>query len=76
MRLAVIVGMLIILASVGFAAFYVAWFFGFLPIDPELAVKVPVLIIVLALCFIASWVGYVMMTAPPRPERRSLAENR
>jgi len=76
MRLAVIVGILIILASAGFAAFYVAWFFGFLPIDPELAVKVPVLIIVLALCFIASWVGYVMMTAPPRPERRSLTENR
>lgn len=78
MRLAVIVGILIILASTVFAAFYTIWFFGLLPLDPELAVKIPVLVVVLGLCFIAAWVGYVMATAPPRPkpERRSLAENR
>jgi len=77
MRLAVTIGIAIILASAGFAVFYIAWFFGFLPIDPELAVKIPVLIIVLALCFIAAWIGYVMATAPPRPkpERRPLGES-
>jgi len=27
------------------------------------------LVIVLALCFIAGWVGYVMLTAPRRPKQ-------
>ncbi|MCS7132575.1 MAG: dolichol phosphate-mannose biosynthesis regulatory protein [Nitrososphaeria archaeon] len=78
MRLAVIVGILIILSSTVFAAFYTLWFFDLLPLDPELAVKIPVLAIVLALCFIAAWVGYVMATAPPRPKlgRLSPRENR
>lgn len=67
MRLTAIIGTLIILASTGFAVFYLIWFLGFLPLDPELAVKIPILIIVLALCFIAAWVGYVMATAPPKP---------
>jgi len=29
-------------------------------------VKIPVLVIVLGLCFIAGWLGYVMATAPSR----------
>lgn len=69
MRLASAFGIIIILASTFFAAFYTAWFFGLLPLDPELAIKIPVLLIVLALCFIAAWVGYVMATAPQRPKR-------
>ncbi len=71
MRLAVIVGTLISVASIGFAIFYVLWFFGFLPINPELAVRLPVLVLVLAVCFIAAWLGYVMATAPPRPKEES-----
>lgn len=61
-------GALISAASIGFAIFYILWFFGYLSLNPELAVKIPVLILVLALCFIASWIGYVMLTAPPRPK--------
>jgi len=71
MRLAVIVGTLISVVSIGFSVFYILWFFGFLPIDPELAVKLPVLVLVLAVCFIAAWLGYVMATAPPRPKEES-----
>lgn len=67
-RLARVVGLLITAGSAGFAAFYVLWFFGFLPLDPDLAIRIPVLLVVLALCFIAAWLGYVMATAPTRPE--------
>ena len=67
-RLARIVGLLITIGSICFAAFYVLWFFGYLPINPDLAIRIPVLLVVLALCFIAAWVGYVMATAPTRPE--------
>jgi len=67
MRLAILVGALILAASLAFATFYILWFFGYLPIDPELAVRLPVLVMVLAFCFIAAWMGYVMATAPPRP---------
>ncbi len=78
MRISVVVGTLISAISIGFAAFYVMWFFGFLPIDPDLAVKIPVFLIVLALCFIAAWLGYVMATAPsrPKPEPQPEAGNR
>ena len=69
MSLVKVAGALISLASICFAIFYVLWFFGYLPINPELAVKLPVLVIVLALCFIAGWVGYVMLTAPRRPKQ-------
>jgi len=62
------VGVLISAVSIGFAVFYVLWFFGYLPISPELAVKLPVLVMVLTVCFIAAWMGYVMATAPPRPK--------
>jgi len=69
MSLVRVAGALISLASICFAIFYILWFFGYLPINPELAVKLPVLVIVLALCFIAGWVGYVMLTAPQRPKQ-------
>ena len=49
---------------------------GLLPLNPDLAVKIPILLIVLALCFIAAWLGYVMATAPTRPERQAREENR
>ncbi|MEM2697196.1 MAG: hypothetical protein QXR78_04360 [Nitrososphaerota archaeon] len=64
MRFSKILGVIIVTFSVSFSIFYIFWFFGLLPIDPELAVKIPVLIIVLGVCFIASWVGYIMITAP------------
>jgi len=74
MRLTKLVGLLIILGSLGFAIFYTLWFFGLLPLNPDLAVRIPILLIVLALCFIAGWFGYVMATAPPRPKQgRELA---
>jgi len=69
MSLVRVAGALISLASIFFTIFYILWFFGYLPINPELAVKLPVLAIVLALCFIAGWVGYVMLTAPRRPKQ-------
>ncbi len=71
-RLAKITGIGIIAGSTAFAIFYALWFFGLLPLNPELAVRLPVFFIVLALCFIAAWLGYVMATAPPRPEARSI----
>lgn len=64
MRISRILGGLIIVLSIAFGAFYVLWFFGFMPIDPELAVKIPVLLIVLGACFVAGFIGYVMITAP------------
>jgi len=73
MRISTVVGTLISAASIGFAVFYVLWFFGFLPINPDLAVKIPVLLIVLAVCFIAAWLGYVMATAPPKPRQEPLS---
>ena len=75
-RLAKIAGIGVIAASTAFAVFYSLWFFGLLPLSPELAVKIPILMIVLALCFIAAWLGYVMATAPTRPERQSREESR
>ncbi|OYT68006.1 MAG: hypothetical protein B6U65_00955 [Candidatus Wolframiiraptor sp. EX4484-121] len=69
MSLVRVAGALISLASIFFTIFYILWFFGYLPINPELAVKLPVLAIVLALCFIAGWVGYVMLTAPRKPKQ-------
>lgn len=66
-----ILGTLITALSLLFAVFYILWFFGYLPINPELAVKLPILIIVLAACFIAAWLGYVMATAPIRQEHQS-----
>jgi len=67
MSLVKVAGALISLASICFAIFYILWFFGYLPINPELAVKLPVLVIVLALCFIAAWVGYVMAWGWKKP---------
>ncbi|MCS7126190.1 MAG: dolichol phosphate-mannose biosynthesis regulatory protein [Aigarchaeota archaeon] len=64
MRVAKIVGGVILILSIAFGVFYLLWFFGFLPIDPELAVKIPVLVIVMGACFVAAWIGYVMITAP------------
>jgi len=65
-----ILGVFLTSVSVGFAVFYIFWFFGLLPINPELAVKIPVLAIVLAICFASAWLGYIMATAPSRQERR------
>ncbi len=67
-RLARVVGLAVIAIVAAFAIFYILWFFGFTPLDPQLAVRIPVLIIVLGLCFIAGWLGYVMATAPTRLE--------
>jgi len=74
-RLAKIAGIGVIAASTAFAVFYSLWFFGLLPLNPELAVRIPVLLIVLGLCFIAAWLGYVMATAPPKLEGRARGEN-
>ncbi|MCF3653361.1 MAG: dolichol phosphate-mannose biosynthesis regulatory protein [Aigarchaeota archaeon] len=63
-RLARIVGLAAMICSAVFAVFYILWFFGLTPLDPQLAVKIPILVIVLGLCFIAGWLGYVMATAP------------
>lgn len=64
MRIAKLVGLAVMISAIAFGVFYVLWFFGFLPIDPELAVRVPVLVIVLGACFIAAWLGYIMVTSP------------
>jgi predicted lysophospholipase L1 biosynthesis ABC-type transport system permease subunit len=65
-RLARLVGIAAMIGSAAFAIFYALWFFGLTPFDPQLAVKIPVLVIVLGLCFIAGWLGYVMATAPSK----------
>lgn len=70
-----LLGLLLISVSLLSAVFYIFWFFGYLPIDPELAVKLPVLVMVLALCFIVAWLGYVMATAPIRRGRREREES-
>jgi len=70
-----LLGTLLTSVSLFFAVFYILWFFGYLPIDPELAVKLPVLAIVLAACFIAAWLGYVMATAPIRRGHREREES-
>lgn len=75
-KLARLVGLAVMICSAVFAVFYVLWFFGFMPLDPQLAVKLPVLVIVLGLCFIAGWLGYVMATAPSRLEDRARGESR
>lgn len=68
MGIAKLVGVVIMSLSIVFGVFYVLWFFGFLPIDPELAVRIPVLAIVLGACFVAAWIGYIMVTSPgPTP---------
>lgn len=72
MRLGKVFGLFLMLLSVILATFYTTWFFGFIKgLDPELAVKVPVLIIVLFFFFVVGWTGYVMYTTPiPRSLRR------
>ncbi|MCD6313029.1 MAG: hypothetical protein J7L79_04390 [Thaumarchaeota archaeon] len=74
-KLTKVVGAGIAAGSIAFATFYVLWFFGLLPLSPDLAIKIPVLVIVLTLCFIAAWLGYVMATTPTRPERQAREEN-
>ncbi|MEM2818938.1 MAG: hypothetical protein QXK19_04330 [Nitrososphaerota archaeon] len=64
MRVGKLVGVTVMSLSMVFGVFYVLWFFGLLPIDPELAVKIPVLMIVLGACFVAAWIGYIMVTSP------------
>ncbi|MCS7136577.1 MAG: hypothetical protein RMJ14_05565 [Nitrososphaerota archaeon] len=72
MKLGKAFGFFLMLVSVTLATLYVTWFFGFISgLDPELAVKVPVLIIVLFFFFVVGWTGYVMYTTPiPRSIRR------
>lgn len=61
-------GAFVFLGSIVFAIFYVVWFFGLIPaLSAELAVRIPVLVFVLALCFIAAWLGWVMVTSKPHP---------
>lgn len=64
MKVARALGAILATGSVVFAIFYVLWFFGALPLDPELAVKLPVLAMVLTVCGVVTWLGYVMATAP------------
>ncbi|MEM2910041.1 MAG: hypothetical protein QXO01_03100 [Nitrososphaerota archaeon] len=73
MRLGKAFGIFLMLVSVVLAMFYIMWFFGFISgFDSELAVKVPILIIVLFFFFVVGWTGYVMYTTPmPRSVRRS-----
>jgi predicted lysophospholipase L1 biosynthesis ABC-type transport system permease subunit len=66
-RLARLVGLAAMIGSAAFAIFYVLWFLGLTPLDPQLAVKIPILAIVLGLCFIAGWLGYVMARSPVPP---------
>ncbi|PUA31991.1 MAG: hypothetical protein B9J98_04940 [Candidatus Terraquivivens tikiterensis] len=72
MRLGKAFGLFLMLASVILTTFYAAWFFGLISgLDPELAVRVPILIIVLFFFFVVGWTGYVMYTTPmPRSIRR------
>jgi len=61
-------GAIVLLGSIAFGIFYVAWFFGLIPaLSSDLSVRIPVLIFVLALCFIAAWLGWVMLTSRPHP---------
>jgi hypothetical protein len=65
MRLGKAFGFFLMLVSVILATFYMTWFFGFINgLDPELAVKIPILIIVLFFFFVVGWMGYVMYTTP------------
>lgn len=75
-RLARIAGSAVMAGALAFAVFYVLWFFGLTPLDPQLAVKLPVLALVLAICFIAGWLGYVMATAATKLEDRARGESR
>ncbi len=72
MRLGKVFGLFLMIVAVMLAAFYTTWFFGLIKgLDPELAVKVPMLIIVLFFLFVVGWTGYVMYTTPlPRSIRR------
>ncbi len=65
-----LLGIIAVSLSIILSALYVLWFFGYLPIDPELAVKIPVLIIVLGFFTVVGWLGYVMITVPVRRGRR------
>ncbi|MEM3922052.1 MAG: hypothetical protein QXI18_01945 [Nitrososphaerota archaeon] len=70
-----VIGLIVMVGAAAFAIFYILWFFGLTSLDPQLAVKIPVLAIVLGLCFIAGWMGYVMATAPSRLEGRAREES-
>ncbi|MEM0205286.1 MAG: hypothetical protein QXE40_01825 [Nitrososphaerota archaeon] len=72
MKLGKVFGLFLMLLSIILATFYATWFFGFIKgLDPELAVKVPILIIVLFFFFVVGWTGYVMYTTPmPRSLRK------
>lgn len=68
MSRAAVFGAFVVLGSIAFAIFYVAWFFGLIPaLSPDLSVRVPMLVFVLALCFIAAWLGWIMLTSRPQP---------
>jgi len=65
---ATVFGAFVVLGSIAFAIFYVAWFFGLIPaLSPDLSVRIPILVIVLALCFIAAWLGWIMLTSGLQP---------
>lgn len=65
MKVGKTLGLFLMLLSVVLVTFYTTWFFGFIRgLDPELAIKIPVLIIVLFFFFVVGWVGYVMYTTP------------
>jgi len=56
-------GYLTMLLATAGAAFYILWFFGYIPqLDKELAVKIPVLIITLAAFLTIGFLGYIMAT--------------
>ena len=68
MSRAAVFGAFVVLGSIAFAIFYVAWFFGLIPaLSPDLSVRVPMLVFVLALCFIAGWLGWIMLTSRSQP---------
>jgi predicted DNA-binding transcriptional regulator len=64
-----IIGFMLIFLASAASILYILWFFALIPwADPELAVRIPVLLLTLFAFFIVGFIGYVMLaTKPPKP---------
>ncbi len=64
-----ILGLFLIFLASTSSILYLLWFFALIPwLDPELAVRIPVLLVTLFAFFIVGFIGYVMLvTKPPKP---------
>ncbi|MEM3031904.1 MAG: hypothetical protein QW756_03395 [Nitrososphaerota archaeon] len=69
MTWAKILGAALIALSASSSTFYILWFLGLIPwADPELAIRIPVLLITLAILLIIGIIGYIILaTQPPKP---------